>query len=362
MGTYIGYKRPDRLKEMVSFMRMYKDGTGTLVRAIPMDARKLPGRVIDKPIKGGQARFYFLKDSGGKLGIKAFNSSENPDFLKKRARNVQNALQKLNDTYERDNLTEKDNLTITMLFNQLNIPKGYFVDKNGRLAALLIPKAPDSCYKTIYSNAKGKEVKLRSIISENSYINTFGKSNSGLIDVAKWSLLDSFCQTIASLHSLQLIHGDLSSSNTFVRWAESTDPKVYVIDAFNGYSYSDGNKELGVMISDVYCPISVRRCEYTPSSDVYCLAWWIMHIAFGMDPGAIDSPRPKLQDIKNGAPILFARHNYVVSSLPKARKQLSNEFFNVLESCLCEGPENRPDAIELACNVHNYWKDFGDER
>ena len=40
MGTYIGYKRPDRLKEMVSFMRMYKDGTGTLVRAIPMDVRK----------------------------------------------------------------------------------------------------------------------------------------------------------------------------------------------------------------------------------------------------------------------------------------------------------------------------------
>lgn len=357
MGTYIGYKRPDRLKEMVSFMRMYKDGTGTLVKAIPMDVRKLSGRVIDDPIKGGQARFYLLKDSGGKFAIKAFNSSENPDFLKKRARNVQNALQNLNDIYERDNLK------ITMLFNQLNIPKGYFVDKNGRLAALLIPTAPDSCYKPIdYSSGKGMEVKLRNIISEKSYINTFGKSNSGLIDVAKWSLLDSFCQTIASLHSLQLIHGDLSSSNTLVRWAESTDPKVYVIDAFNGYSYSDGNKELGVMISDVYCPISVRRCEYTPSSDVYCLAWWIMHIVFGMDPEPIRSARPKLQDIKNGAPILFARHNYVVSSLPKARKQLSNEFFNVLESCLCEGPENRPDAIELACNVHNYWKDFGDER
>lgn len=170
MGTYIGYKRPDRLKEMVSFMRMYKDGTGTLVKAIPMDVRKLSGRVIDDPIKGGQARFYLLKDSGGKFAIKAFNSSENPDFLKKRARNVQNALQKLNDTYERDNLK------ITMLFNQLNIPKGYFVDKNGRLAALLIPTAPDSCYKPIdYSSGKGMEVKLRNIISEKSYINTFGK-------------------------------------------------------------------------------------------------------------------------------------------------------------------------------------------
>ena len=118
-----------------------------------------------------------------------------------------------------------------------------------------------------------KEVLLRHVISCNEHvIHREKNSDDPLSDPAKWSILDSLCQTIAALHDLHLVHLDISGSNVLVRWSESHDPKVYVIDAFNGYSDTGGNRELGHMLGNVYCPTSVQRCDYTPASDVYCLA------------------------------------------------------------------------------------------
>lgn len=329
-----------------------------IVDAAPVRARDIL-RCIDpkKYNAGGQGRFCRLEGWNG-LGAKFFKvKGIDADVLKSRAKRVSNALTILSQTPPSDPDMFK-------LFNQLNVPKRPIVADDGRLVGLVVPVAPPSCYisHTINGKRANKLVELRYAVWDQHLIHVDKNSDDSLEDAAKWSILDSLCQTIASFHDLHLVHGDLSSSNVLIRWAESNDPKVYVIDAFNGLSDSGGNRELGHMLSDVYCPTSVKNCEYTTASDVYCLAWWVMHIAVAADPNALRLPRPNFYDSASVKRNLFLRHEYVVKHLPDARRKFPKWLYQMLISCIDTEPKDRPNTWELAYAVHDYWLGFGDER
>ena len=362
MQNYSNYEYLGRHSEMAETLNRYSHSQ-PLVVSTPISINKVQSDIKNaRKMSGGQGKVFLLKQYKEQICVKLFDLDETdktyPYIMKKRAKNVQNALQIL------ANMSRVDSKTV-LLFNQLNIPRCYIEDpEDGKLRGLLIPTAPRSCYKSFNNFTEKQCVTLNYIVSRNDrFINPNREPNDQLTEIAKWSFLDSLCQAINSLHALHLIHADISSSNVFVRWADSSTPKAYVIDAFNGYSDVGGNKELKHMFSDVYCPISVLRCEYTPATDVYCLAWWIIHIVFGMDPEPIREARPGIRALKAKSSVVFSRHNYVVSNFPKARRVLPSNFFYTLLDCIHEDPEKRPTSGELFAVVHDYWMNLseGDE-
>lgn len=360
MGKYLGYHRSERVVDMAATARLYGNAI-PLVDAEPVFAAQIRDRIDRSGHEaGGQGRFYLLEGTDGAFAVKLFDVTKtDPHILKERAKRVESALRTIARKYPPGNFSS------VVLFNQLNIPKRYISSADGKLVGLVVPVAPSSCYikNDILDRSVSKLVRLRHVIcAEERLIHPEKNSNSPLSEAAKWSILDSLCQTIASFHDLHLIHGDLSSNNVLVRWAETTDPKVYIIDAFNGFSDSGGNNELGHMFSDVYCPTSVKNSEYTTASDVYCLAWWIMHIAIAMDPSALGLPLPDFNVPSTVRQCLYLRHEYVVKYLPDAAQKLPKWLFTVLCESLEGNPDNRPNAWELAYAVHDYWIGFGDAR
>lgn len=359
MVRYVGYRRQERISDMAKTVNVY-GGSKLCVSPEPIRVRDIVRRIDREPEdQGGQGYFHLLKGSDGRLAVKLFKvSGTDSDVLRERARRVGNALRILST------IPPSSDFKSFVLFNQLNIPKCYIASDDGRLVGLVVPVAPRSCYTSalISGRSASKPVLLRHVVYDQHFIHPKRNSDDPLVDAAKWSLLDSLCQTIASMHELHLIHGDLSSNNVLVRWAESHDPKVYVIDAFNGFGDTGGNRELKYMYNDVFCPLSVRRGEYTTATDVYCLAWWVMHIAVAANPVAMRLPVPTFSDVSDGKDSVFIRHRYVVDSLPSARRMLPKWLFDLLSVCLDDEPRDRPDARELAYAVHDYWKSFGDER
>lgn len=212
--------------------------------------------------------------------------------------------------------------------------------------------------KTYETNVRlGDVVSTRQIIPPRS-----GISYDPLPEVAKWSLLASLCQAISCLHELHLIHADISGRNVYIRWANSSDPKAYVIDAFNGLSDTGGNPEVGAMRSDVCCPVSLRKARYTSATDVYCMAWWITHIALAKNPYAMEYALPNLRDVEENNAVIYNRHEYAKEGLGDSKDALPKWLWEILVSAIREAPDNRPSSRELTYAVHDHWVNFGDRR
>lgn len=360
LTRYQGWRDEDRFKELVETANIYSSPAHPRVSSRPYERiRILPH--IDRTRKhpGGMGAFYPIKGFGGRLGIKVFKYSENVSEEEKRARcsRVQKALATISKL-------PNNSMTSLLLFNQLNVPKCVVTDKSDLLWGVLVPFAPKSCGTEIHLQGEPHLIRTRlgDVICDSSNIaRNGGTRENPLTEVAKWSILDSLCQTIACLHHIGLIHADISSSNVFIRWPESTDPKVYVFDAFSGLSSEDDNNE--VILSDVFCPFSVRSAKYTAATDVYCLAWWVVHLTMAQDPLFPHSvPRPDHDSVKNGGKHLYTRHQYAVTGCTDNRQLVPKSLHNLLSAALLEAPQNRPSAKELAYAVHDHWMCFGDLR
>ena len=358
MNKYLGFRRPQRLDEMARTFNAYGS---PLVDPTPMPLDNIL-ELVDESSQdeGGQGSFFLLKGSKGRFGVKIFDPRKTtPEARQLHAKHVSHALLQLSTT-------PPASITAFLLFNYLNIPQQYVIAPDGGLAGLLVPTVPDSCY--IQNVAMGMKsyrcgVRLGDVVSTRSAIpQRSGRTGDPLPDCAKWSILDSLCQTIASLHHIGLIHADISSNNVYVRWPESSDPKAYTIDAFNGFSALSNNEHLGHMRSDVFCPTSLYRQQYTPATDTYCLAWWISHIAVVANPIASELPVPGYDDIKLRSDTLYIRHRYVSEGLNNARSSLPRTLYDMLTSAISEDPYGRPSARELCYLVHDHWMNFGDER
>ncbi len=356
MASYEGFRRPERFDELVYTLKLY--GDHPYVNTKPHES---PGGIYvdtNQQEEGGQGKFAPIVGTDGKLCVKKFNLvGIDSAILKDRASRLSKALEELA-------CWQETNWDSVLLFNQLNIPARLITRNGGELWGLYVPVAPSSCYITANFRGKSarKAVLLRHVISREHVIHREKNSDDPLSDPAKWSILDSLCQTITALHYLHLVHLDISGSNVLVRWPESHDPKVYVIDAFNGYSDTSGNRELGYMFGNVYCPTSVQRCDYTPASDVYCLAWWVMHLTVAKDPSALGLELPNFTNQASVKKNLFLRHEYVTKHLPDARRKFPKWLYETLESCLVIEPKDRPTSRELSLDVHDYWMNFGDAR
>jgi len=360
VSQYQGFRRPDRIDEMISTIKRYGENP-PLVISKPVHISKVRD-LVDRSIdfdEGGQGMFAWLKNANGELGIKIYKpGSIELAYRIQRANRVETALELLSK------LNHKS-VKAFLLFNTLNIPRQHIVDSSNALVGLLLPAVPRSCY--VSQNISGKEqlkyatlgdvVSFRNIIccrSENDY--------DPLPPQAKWSLLDSLTQAIASLHHIGLIHADISSNNVLVRWPNSSDPKAYVIDAFNGFGVEGGNEEVGYMYSDVYCPSSLRARRYTPATDVYCLGWWITHVGMARNPEVQQMRRPSTEEIRSASGVFYRRHEYAIDALKQNRKTLPVWLYDVVSSALETNPENRPTSRDLMHAVHDYWLNFGDSR
>lgn len=360
MSKYQGFRRPERIDEMISTVKRY-GGRPPLVDPDPIHISKV-GKLIDRsvsPQEGGQGFFAWLKNADMKLGVKIYKPSSIESVYRiQRANRIKNALEAIRQ------LNYKGTKAF-LLFNTLNIPRQHIVDSSNALAGLLLPAAPSSCY--IRQNISGKNqlkcVTLGDVISFRNIIPSCSEYDyDPLPPQAKWSLLDSLSQAIASLHHVGLIHADISSNNVFIRWPNSSDPKAYVIDAFNGFGVDGGNEEVGYMHSDVYCPTSLRARQYTPATDVYCLGWWIAHIGVARNPEVQRMDRPSLQEIRTASGVFYRRHEYVLDALKQNRDGLPVWLYDVVSSALEVNPDYRPTSRELTYAVHDYWLNFGDTR
>lgn len=358
MNKYLGFRSPQRLNEMARTFNAYGR---PLVDPAPMPLDHIE-QLVDETSQneGGQGSFFLLKGSKGRFGVKIFDPRKTtPEVRRLHANNVSRALRRLSET-------PPDSITAFLLFNCLNIPQQYVAAPDGGLAGLLVPAVPDSCY--IHNVAMGiksyrSEVRIGDVVSTRSVLpQRSGRQGDPLSECAKWSFLDSLCQAIASLHHIGLIHADISSNNVYVRWPESSDPKAYVIDAFNGFCTQGDNQHLGHMRSDVFCPTSLYRKQYTPATDTYCLAWWISHLAVIANPDASELPVPGLEDIRLRSDALYFRHRYVFEGLINARSSLPSDLYDVLTAAIDEEPCRRPSARELCYSVHDHWMNFGDYR
>ena len=342
----------DRINEMARTVRLYNDNS-PLVAADPVERSEIIAGVDTSDRReGGQAYFLYLKRHNRTFGVKMFkNDTTSPADRVRRAKCIRSALEVLSRMEYRSTRT-------LLLFNLLNVPMQYVNDPDGGLAGLIVPILPDSCHIEVerMGRRSSRDVLIGNIVSDRHLIpSRTGSANDPLPPNAKWSFLSSLCEAISFLHELGLIHADISSNNVFVRWAESDDPKAYVIDAFNGFSTAGGNRELKGMRSDVFCPQSFRLGEYTPATDVYCLAWWIVHIAVTADPIGAKLPRPSMRDAAEEADVLYLRHRYVVEGLDLGRKNLSKDLLSVLKEALQEPPASRPSSRELAHVVTEHW-------
>ena len=364
MNSYRGFRRPERVTEMANTIQHYSQ-RGPLVITTPIKIDQVSS-LVDKSSQkeGGQGAFFYIKDTNERLAIKIFKAEKaEPTERVRRARNIESALKTLSTL---QTTLQAGDPTVFLLFNLLNIPKQYIADSDGGLMGLLIPTAPSSCYldAEIMGRRSKKPVRIGDIISDERHIipRQTSDSNDPLLPTAKWSFLDSLCQAVASLHELGLIHADISSNNILVRWSDSKDPKAYVIDAFNGFSTTGGNKALGRMRSDVFCPRSLQLGEYTAATDVYCLTWWIVHIAITANPIGAKLPPPSTRDIVEGNDNLYLRHKYVTEGLELGRNTIPSWLYSILEESLRLEPADRPSARDLTYAVHDHWLNYGDSR
>lgn len=358
MSTYQGFRRPERVAEMAKTIQRYSRQEPLVVTA-PMKIDQIRSLVDESSTEaGGQGYFLYIKGTNKRLAIKVFKAADRAERAR-RARNLRSALEVLSRLRPGD-------LTTFLLFNLLNIPKQYIEDSDGGLMGLLIPTAPPSCYRDteILGRRSRQLVRIGSIIPGERHIipERTGNSDDPLPPTAKWSFLDSLCQAIASLHWLGLVHADISSNNVLVRWADSGDPKAYVIDAFNGFSTTGGNKKLKGMRSDVFCPRSFQLGQYTAATDVYCLAWWIVHIAVTADPIGARLPLPSYHDATEGNDVLYQRHKYVTEGLELGRDTIPSWLRSILKESLRLDPADRPSARDLTYAVHDHWLSYGDSR
>lgn len=349
------YPNRDRDEEMLQSAGIYRtDGRSGPVIATPLPWAQFAGKLEDSGKRGAEGRFCWFKGDGKFAGVKEFLWSS--DYTLDDKRDRANVIARAMTTLESLDLHSGK---LIVLLNRLNVPKRFAVDADGALKGIVVPHIPDSCYKPVRTGGS-VPILLGDVISAGGRIDSrTGNFNDPLPEVAKWSLLASLCESISSLHVLGLSHGDISSTNVYVRWPESDDPKAYVIDAFNGLS-SNGKNVSGQrlrasrMFTDAYCPYSVRDALYTEASDVYALAYWVTHLTLGRTL----LPRSSFANLKDTTGMKQAfwwRDVYVRRTLQQKGRDLPAWLYNVLCAAIFEKPERRPSSRELTYAVHDHW-------
>jgi hypothetical protein len=180
----------------------------------------------------------------------------------------------------------------TEWFDRLNLPVRPIVNGAGAFCGVFLPPIPPSVFAPEYA-FDPKTGQLEPTGSKITFEAQYLVSERSVIGVAsakrRWRVLHSLAETVAMMHSANLVHGDLSLSNVLVqsRSAEGLTDDVYLIDVDDAIlDAPDSPAPARVRQSrSMYDPASIEARRIDKRTDVFVVALWTIAFVRGhIDP------------------------------------------------------------------------------
>lgn len=166
-------------------------------------------------------------------------------------------------------------------FKRLNLPLRPILSPDGAFGGVVLPPLPPAvnareyCYDRQSSRlrANGTHVQFA------AHFLTRKTSPVGeTTEKWQWRLLASLAETVALVHSVNLVHGDLSLSNVLAMQRNEThrEDDVYLIDIDDAF-LDDGTTPTTSVVRKsrfAYDPYSVRANQVSKVTDVFVVALW----------------------------------------------------------------------------------------
>lgn len=168
-------------------------------------------------------------------------------------------------------------------FDRLNLPLRPIVTDSGKFCGVFLPPLPPSvsaaehkynpATKALVPSGGTVRYEAQYLASERSVI---GFASA----MRRWRVMHSLAETVAMMHSANLVHGDLSLSNVLVqsRSADGHEDAVYLIDLDDAILDAPGAPVLSRVRRSrpMYDPDSVAARLVNKRTDVFVVALWVV--------------------------------------------------------------------------------------
>ena len=179
----------------------------------------------------------------------------------------------------------------------------------------------------------------------------------------KLPILKDIAKGMVYLHSQNIIHGDLRSSNVLL--CHSEDQTVAKIADFDMARFLDTGAQHHFTIrftDDQYLPPEVfdhkqhkdqkkKWARLTPKVDVFCFGEVVLEMGCGTYP----TPTPKFHE-RQMLTELQRRERHLVKLKQSDRESLGS----IIRKCLADAPEGRPSFTEILLEVDAYLHKYGE--
>lgn len=222
----------------------------------------------------------------------------------------------------------------TEWFKRLNLPLRPLLDPQGAFGGVVLPPLPAqvNAREYRYDSKRGFVAENSTVLFEAQLVTRKSSPVGPATEQWQWRLLTSLAETVALMHSVNLVHGDLSLSNVLALQKDETHSRdvIYLIDIDDAF-LDDGMTPCSTTVRKsrlTYDPFSVRAEQVSKATDVFVVALWA--VAFMQ--------------------YQFVTPETIAQSVPPAAmarlKTASKELPDVIQSAL--GPiGSRPTAFEL---------------
>ena len=178
----------------------------------------------------------------------------------------------------------------------------------------------------------------------------------------KLSILQDIARGMVYLHSQNIVHGDLRSSNVLL--CHSEDQTVAKIADFDIARFLDTDAQhhfTGMFTAEEYLPPEVfdhkehkdqkKWARLTPKVDVFCFGELVLELGCGTHP----TPTGKFR----GGEMLteLQRREKHLAKLKQSDKE---SLGSIIRKCLADAPEGRPSSTEILLEVEGYLHTYGE--
>lgn len=166
-------------------------------------------------------------------------------------------------------------------FKRLNLPMRPILDPSGNFGGVVLPPLP----ATVNAREHRFDVNSSRFVAESTTVQFeaqfLARKESPLGQTTarwQWRLLTSLAETVALMHSGNLVHGDLSMSNVLALQNGRTHlrDEAYLIDVDDAF-LDDGTVQRSSAVRKsrlTYDPFSVSEGQVSKATDVFVVALW----------------------------------------------------------------------------------------
>lgn len=177
-------------------------------------------------------------------------------------------------------------------FERLNLPMRPVLDPAGRFGGVVLPPLPAQLNAKAYRYDPSSSRIIPGPTTVQFEAQFLSRKNSPVgvaTDLWQWRLLTSLAETVALMHTVNLVHGDLSLSNVLALQKDETHlrDEIYLIDLDDAF-LDDGHAELSSAVRksrSTYDPYSLRAGQLSKATDVFVVALWaVAFMQYRFDP------------------------------------------------------------------------------